>query len=161
MAMSDVTLVLYTNHMFNYTGKVGRWANTLERNYVRNAKVMAPVRSGELKEGIFGETMKIGPKEYEIHIHSDAEHTLYVLQGTQGPIMSDAAWAAGGELPPWGQRQGHFMSLRPGNGHGHKIRHKVSGQRANNFFGKAHNATARQHSSLRPGGMDMMPNFYF
>lgn len=156
-----MTLVLYSSVLFQYGGKVSRWANTLERNYVRNAKVMAPVRSGELKDGIYGETMKTGSRDYEVHIHSDAEHTLFVLQGTSGPIMSDAAWAAGGELPPVGERQGHFMRLRPGKGHGYSYRHMVSGQDANNFFAKAHRATAARHASLRPNGMDVLPEFYF
>lgn len=148
--MAELTsLVIYDSRIFAVGGHVNRWANSVERRFVMNAKQEAPSRSGELRAGISGESFKVGPKHWEIHIHSDAEHTMYVLRGTQGPIMSDAAWAAGGVMPDRGQREGHFLNLRPGNGYGYLIRHKVRGQRANNFFGRAADATARRHSSLR------------
>lgn len=141
------SLVIYDSVLFQRGHMIHRWANSVERRFVVNAKQAAPKRSGELAGGISGETFKSGPKHWQVHVHSDAPHTMYVLRGTTGPIMSNLGWA-GGEVDERGRLRG-YMRLQPGNGYGVLYRWSVSGQAANNFFDKAADATARRHPSLR------------
>lgn len=180
--MTYVSLVLYDSVLFQYGGKVHRWANSLERGYVANATRYAPKRSGELAAGIRGETVQYGPKHWQVHIHSEAQHTMYVLRGTTGPIMSRRMWGfrnrTGLRYPrgamedpsmpyttrikfDWLKGQGYMLKVRPGNGYGLRYSVSVKGQKPNNFFADAHDATARRHRSLRPGGMDMDPHWGF
>lgn len=166
------SLVIYDSVLFQYGGQVHRWANRLERRFVMNSKEEAPKRSGELAAKISGESLKYGPKHWAVHIHSDAEHSLYVLQGTTGPIMSNRMWgfrnnpryshlvyprggAIGSPTKPrgvnmtWMHEHGYAMKLRPGNGFGTKLALTVEGQEANNFFARAAASTAVRHPSLR------------
>lgn len=168
--------------MFQYGGDVHRWANSLERGYVANAKRYAPRRSGELAGKIHGETFKYGSRHWQVHVHSDAPHTMYVLRGTTGPIMSRRMWGfrnrtglnypRGAMVNPkmpyttrikfdWLKSQGYMLKVREGNGYAQRYSVKVRGQAPNNFFADAHDATARRHRSLRPGGMDIEPSWGF
>jgi hypothetical protein len=130
------------------------------RSYVTFAVALAPVRSGELKAGIHGDTTAIGPKLMQGAAYSDSPHTGYVIHGTHGPIMSNGLWRNGGvpryttsvnnrgrtvrHLVP-GQRLAVGRNLYP------PVRHMftVSGQTANNFLERAWRATARNHRSIR------------
>lgn len=143
--MSLEALVIYDSVLFNRTGQVRRWAESLNRRFVANAKVAAPMRSGELVAGIHGEVARIGPRHLQTLIYSEAPHSLWVLGGTYGPITSDRPVTITDE----GEVKIPHMRLRPGNGYGVLFRTAVSGQRANNFFADAAAATARVHSSLR------------
>lgn len=169
------SLVVYDSRVFDPGSHVQRWANRVERNFVRHAMEEAPKRSGELAAGIHGESFRAGPKHWEIHIHSDAPHTMYVLRGTTGPIMSNRMWGfrtnsrtanAPGGLPRggryWDRRQhqwmprmdwlhshGYALRLRAGYGWPEKFALSVSGQDSNNFMGRAADRTAITNSSLR------------
>lgn len=170
--MAELTsLVIYDSRIFAIGGHVNRWANSVERRFVMNAKQEAPRRSGELRAGISGESFKSGPKHWQVHIHSDAPHSLYVLQGTTGPIMSNRLWGFRQKVPhlrgprrgmlnpskpystrfdmDWMHSHGYALRVRAGNGFPERFALTVRGQSANNFFGRAATATARRHSSLR------------
>ena len=121
--------------------------------------------------GIEGESFKSGPKHYEVHIHSHADHTMYVLRGTTGPIMSRRMWGfrqkypglrapRGGLVNPaspmrskidlgWMHAHGYALRVRAGNGYPERFALKVRGQSANNFFARAADRTAVTNSSLR------------
>lgn len=147
-------LVIYDSRLYGRTGQVRRWAERVERRFTFNAIQAAPERSGDLRAGIFGNVDRIGPNRLETTIASTADHTMYVLKGTTGPIMSDELWAQGGidgaiAALPEGEPIRGWMRLRPGNGFGVMFRLEVSGQRPQNFFAEAAAATARRHSSLR------------
>jgi len=166
----EVALVLYDSVLFNRTGHVGRWAESTNRGFTENAQRAAPVRSGELREGIHGEAYRTGTKHWEVVIHSDAPHSLYVLKGTTGPIMSNRMWGfrnnpatasapyglprGGRDLDGrpnmrWLHANGYALKLRPGNGFPTMYKLKVRGQEANNFFAVAADKTAIRHPSLR------------
>lgn len=135
-------VVIYDSRLFNRTGQVRRWADRVERRFTSNARAFAPVRSGELASSIHGYVARDGPVHLTTTISADADHALYVLGGTTGPIFSSRPIDA--ETGKW-----PYMRLRPGNGYPQLFRTSVAGQTANNFFGKAATATARRHSSLR------------
>lgn len=166
MAGYELTaLVIYDSVLFNRGGQIRRWADRVERRFTTNAQQEAPIRSGELRAGIFGTVNRIGPKHLDTRIYSTAPHTMYVLKGTTGPIMSRRMWGfrsrtgldlprggrTAGGLPEMGflRREGYLLRVRAGNGYPQRFAISVSGQEANNFFGRAATATARRHPSLR------------
>jgi len=147
-------LVIYDSVLYGRTGQIRRWAERIERRFTLNAIQAAPMRSGELRAGIYGYVNRVGVRRLETIIASTAEHTMYVLKGTTGPIMSDELWAQGGiegaiAALPEGESIRGWMRLRPGAGYGVLYRLEVSGQSPQNFFAEAARATARRHSSLR------------
>lgn len=153
--MAELTaLVIYDSRLYDRPGQVRRWAERVERRFTINAIQAAPMRSGDLRAGIYGNVDRIGPNRLETVIASTAEHTMFVLKGTTGPIMSDFLWAQGGiegaiAATPEGEPIRGWMTLAPGNGFGQTFELEVSGQQPQNFFAEAARATARRHSSLR------------
>ena len=136
---------MYDETMYQGTGLVRRrWANSIERNFVMWAQAeivsSGAVRSGELLLGIHGSVVRTGPRKLEVYIESQAEHSMWVIQGTTGPIMTTERWMGVSNKP---------MALRPGNGWPAMRRAEVAGQRPNNFMGRAADRVARRHSSLR------------
>lgn len=168
-------VVVYDSVLYNRTGQVRRWADALNARFVLNAKNAAPMRSGELRAGISGEVTRIGPRHLQTVIESAAPHSLYVLRGTTGPIMSRRMWGFSQKFPhliaprgamffgsnvagspsqgrinmQWMRENGYALRLRPGKGFGTTYALAVSGQEANNFFGVAADRTAVRHPSLR------------
>jgi hypothetical protein len=141
------SIVIYDSRIFEPGSHVSRWANSVERGFVRHARQEAPVDTGELAAGIHGESFRSGPKHWEVHIHSEAEHTMYVLRGTYGPIRSNRAPYYNSKLKAWINPR---MGLRHGSdGPVFKWAEEVRGQRANDFMGRAAERTAVTHSSLR------------
>jgi len=167
---SGMVVVTYASVMFNTGGNVRRWADSTQRGFTRNAKRFAPVRSGELRAGITGQVSRVGPKQLDAVISSTAPHTLFVLGGTTGPIYANRYWRftqrtglrvpRGGLVDPsmpytsrwnfdWLREKGYMLKVREGNGYPQRYSLRVSGQEPNNFFGKAAEATAVRHPSLR------------
>jgi hypothetical protein len=134
-------VVIYDSVLFNRTGQVRRWADSLERNFTNAARAAAPARSGELVAGIHGYVERIGPRHLQTIVMSEAPHSLYVLAGTTGPITSTRLTNAKGTGPA-------MLRLKPGGGYPALFREAVAGQEANNFFAVAARATARRHPSL-------------
>lgn len=167
--MVFTSIVIYSDPVFRHGGHVHRWAESTKNGFVLHARREAPIRSGELKFGIHGETMRIGPKHWDVHIHSDAPHSLYVLKGTTGPIMANRLWrfrqrtglqfprgtfsvvggAQVGNILALKARGGYLLNVRAGKGFPQRYAVSVSGQDANNFFARAAVSVARTHPSLR------------
>jgi hypothetical protein len=143
-------LVIYDSILFQRGHTIRRWAEAIERRFVMYAKEEAPARSGELQYGISGEVTQVGPKHLQTIIRSTAPHSLYVLKGTTGPIMSDQGWMNGGLVyDEEAEVQRGYLHLRPGNGYPALFRVAVNGQQRNPFFARAATRTAARHSSLR------------
>jgi hypothetical protein len=168
---TTVAVVVYPSRLFNITGNVGRWASSVHRKMVFNSIQEAPARSGELRAGIGGSNDRTGPQMRTVTIFSTAPHSLFVLQGTTGPIYANRYWSFKAKNPhlrgpraamldptrplstgiDWlaMKRMGYMLRVRAGNGHAERWSLRVSGQTANPFFARAAAATARRHSSLR------------
>lgn len=141
------SVVIYDSRLFEPGSHVSRWANSVERGFVLHAQEEAPTNTGELVAGIHGESFRVGPKHWEVHIHSEAEHSMYVLRGTTGPITSTRAPYYNTKMKAWINPR---MGLRDGSyGPVFMWAESVRGQRANDFMGRAAVRTANTHSSLR------------
>lgn len=127
-------LIMFDQVLYRPGALVHRWMTQMVGRFTAHAIAAAPMRSGELKAGIEGDTNRVGPKQMEGLISSHAPHTTYVIHGTTGPIRSDSGGrlAVGRNLWP---------PVTP--------RYEVQGQTANNFMFVAWRRTARQHSVLR------------
>jgi hypothetical protein len=169
MAYSKITLVeLHDEVLFASTGPIGRWATSVARELKSSAVAQAPHGSdsgrinksranasepvGSLKRGIRSSARRAGPRQLEIELVSTASYSMYVIKGT-GTIYSKSARIPKGE-PGAGQFAsmeeggGMYLPANPGYG-GSKMRQRVRGQKANNFMGRAVEATSVKHSSLR------------
>jgi hypothetical protein len=170
-----VAVVIFDEVLFKPGGQVHRWMTLVCRHFEEHAQRFAPVRSGELREGIHSEAHPFGLRQMQGTIASEAPHTMYVLKGTTGPIMATKMWnnPGGAYSKLWGSwpKGGKFTRKRvageerrqysvPNKGYwlavGKQrlypptlIRGSVSGQEANNFLFDAWRATARTHPSLR------------
>jgi hypothetical protein len=154
--------------MYHGNGIVIRWVQRVTRHFARSARHFAPRRSGQLKAGILPGTPR-NPlrKVVKGTIASSAPHTMYVLRGTHGPIMSNALWAVGGPDSPAAYR---VVWRRSGRAKPHAVRvprkgmqmavgrnlyppetpmWTVKGQAANNFMLKAWAETATVYPQLR------------
>jgi hypothetical protein len=161
-------IVVTDTKLFNRTGAVGVWAEKVNVAFVAHAIAEAPIGTdtgrvnksransgwpvGSLKANIAGGVTRVGPRQLETTIASYAPYSLYVIKGT-GTIYSKSARIPAGEpgagqFAPLGEGSGMYIPGNPGWG-GSKIRQHVSGQKANNFLGRAFDKTARTHSSLR------------
>lgn len=110
---------------------------------------------GHLREMLFADMNRVGPRELTITAGSRAHYTQYVVGGT-GPIFAPARNEAGqfmslGEGDEW--FGGMYLPANPGYG-GARWRQRVRGQAANNFIGRAYDATARAHPALRGVSME-------
>jgi hypothetical protein len=163
---AEVTGIVVTDtKLFNRTGDVGRWAEKVNLAFVRHALNEAPVSSGEgqrrwparaqtsiypgaLRDSIEGEVVRVGPRQLQTTVSVNVFYALYVIKGT-GTIWSKTARTEGGQFQALegGQQGGMRLPAQPWIGA--LTRQRVRGQSPNNFLGRAFDATARTHSSLR------------
>lgn len=161
-------VVIVDDGMYHGGGIVIRWVQRVTRKFAREARDFAPRRSGKLKAGIHAGTPR-NPlrKVVQGTISSNAPHTMFVLRGTHGPIMSDKLWALGGPGNPEAFRRAVIkdsrgrkrlilvpkkgMMMAVGRNPWPPVTPKliVSGQSANNFMAKAWVTTAAAHPALR------------
>jgi len=154
-------VVIASGSMYRGKGIVIRWVGRVTRSFGRSARELAPVRSGELKRGIFvGTPRNAGAKRVQGTISSHAPHTFYVLRGTNTPIMSTAAWAAGGvgQIEYLYETKNGRTYAKPVPGMMMAVGRRphppvtpkmwVRGQQANNFLEKAWVVTAGKHPGL-------------
>jgi hypothetical protein len=152
------SVVIFDEQLYAPGGMVWRYIGNLTRHFSENARRYAPVRGGELRRRIrAGTPRKGGNRKIRGSIASNAPHTTFVIHGTRGPIMSNAAWPQGPQyemhISPGGKAYpqalpGHLMAVGR-NPYGPVTpMGEVSGQSSNNFFYWAWVATARQHPSL-------------
>jgi len=152
-------VVIYDEKLYQPGHMVWRWVGGLTREFARHARNSAPVRTGRLRRGIRAGTPRGAAKTVRGTIGSTAEHTSYVLHGTHGPIMSNAAWGAGG--PKYETRYTHRgkpypvampgMLMAVGRNPWPPVTpmEAVGGQWSNNFFYPAWVKTAARHPALR------------
>lgn len=175
--MATVTALVITDSvLFNRTGSVRRWTDRVETAFTAHAIAEAPRGSdtgrinksrqnaafpeGSLKNSIRGEVVQIGPKQLQTTVSVNVPYATYVLKGTRGATATLARYPAGtydANLRPIGGRfapglRGMYLPANPGWGRS-KIVQRTRGQRADNFLGRAYDATARSHSSLRAYSM--------
>jgi hypothetical protein len=167
---AEMTKIVVTDSkLFNRTGAVGRWAAGVEASFTAHAIAEAPTGFGSgrvnksyanaaypvgsLKASIRGEVERVGVRHLVTTVSVNVPYAIFVIRGT-GPIFSRSARIPAGE-PGAGQFaplefgvSGMYIPANPGWGKA-KIRQHVRGQAANNFLGRAFDATARSHSSLR------------
>jgi hypothetical protein len=170
-----VTTVIFDRDLYKPGHLVHRWVTLVTERFVGHAIDLAPKRTGELAAGIRGATNQVGPRQVEGLISSSAPHTMYVLRGTTGPIMSRRAFAnpEGAFSQLWGSidpRTGKFTRRRvkgaertihsvPNKGYFLYVpsseygpggpRLSVHGQEANNFLLAAWRRTAINHKAIR------------
>lgn len=92
-----VKTVVFDQSIYRRFGMANRWLAEMTDEFTGFAIAFAPERSGELRAGIHGDTSQVGERQIEGTIASEANHTMFVLGGTTGPIMSTKLWAAGGD----------------------------------------------------------------
>jgi hypothetical protein len=158
------TVVVFDQNLYRTGHMANRWMHLLCEHFEANAKIAAPIRSGELKAGIESHAETFPEARTMIGtIASNAEHSMYVLAGTRGPIYTREAWAVGGdiyqayEVTEEGKRvgrKGHWLPVGNRPWPPIRYRHSVAGQAANNFLFKAWRRTAHQHSVLRGNTAD-------
>lgn len=168
-------VVVFDERLYHGNGDVFKWCALITTHFTNHARRYAPVRSGELMEGISGDTKQVGIRQVQGTITSTAPHTMYVLRGTQTPIRTTRGHAnpEGGFVTLWGsinpqtgrfttryirgQRRfqkripvsGYWLNVREGGGYPRKLLLWVHGQEANNFLARAWRATARNHRAIR------------
>jgi hypothetical protein len=132
-------LVLYTERLWNSpAGIVWKWCDIATdhfgdhcRRYIVKGN---KIRSGELLGGISTTMLRSGPHQCTGIISSSANHTLFVIRGTTGPIVATRS---------------KRLRVRAGNGYPEARHASVNGQQAYNFFDMAWRATAHQQRALR------------
>ena len=155
MAVVLSNVVVNSGALFRGRGDVKVWTDRVTDRFGNEARKYAPSRTGELRSKITTSTKTVGPRQVEGLIASRAKHTMYVLRGTTGPIMSDVVWAAGAldalrRDPNTGfYPAGTFMPLPAHAGFAARLALTVDGQKANNFLERAWRGTARDHRALR------------
>jgi hypothetical protein len=152
--MAALTRVyLFTDQLYAPGGQVWMHVGKVSRRFSDNARESAPIRSGELRRRIRAGTPRKAAKTVRGSVNSNARHTTYVIHGTKGPIMSRAAWAAGGPRGHmrngmWVWEPGHALAIGRNLWPPEGEIGTVAGQASNNFFYPAWVKTARRHPSL-------------
>jgi hypothetical protein len=159
MAVGVMTrVVIVDGALYRPRGLVWVWTRKVGTLFGQNVRSHVKSRTGALKRGIRVTYRKPGTKMIQATIGSTAPHTMYVLRGTTTPIMSTALWAVGGPNSPaamtqndngmWVPAPGMTMAVGRNPWPPVKPRFWVRGQRANNFFFKGWNDTARKYPSI-------------
>lgn len=173
-----VKTVVFDQALYSPRGDVNRWVRLVTTNFGIHTReeVSKITRSGALLAGIETASHQVGVRQVEGVIESRAPHTMYVLRGTTGPIMTDAQWKnpTGAIRMVWGYTdprtkkvtrkkpypgarrtqhpqgvKGHWIHLRADDHGPSGFYTEVAGQAANNFLLKAWRATARNHKAIR------------
>jgi len=123
MADADVRLVIYDSRIAAMSlpgGQIWRFAYQRRTKVERLAKATAPVRTGDLRAGIYATYEPSKPKTVIMEVHSGARHSLWVHEGT--------AHAGMGYIRP---RSAKRLILPAGYGHRRHALKKVRGQKPN------------------------------
>lgn len=155
MGLSIGHIVWYDERLWGDAATVGLWARRVSTALTTQARIEAPVNKravktegspGDLKRSIRTRSQqRTGLRSREFTI-SMAPHGAYVLQGTTGPIRADSGRRL--VLPAFGPVGGSvFRSTRYQTPI--QFFESVSGQRSNDFLGRAWNTVAVQHPAIR------------
>lgn len=148
-------------------GIVHRWVASvasemyfhMEREVPNNKRVNKSAGEppvGHLRASMFSDMERLGPRQLGIKAGSRAHYTRYVVGGT-GTIFKPMR-DEGGRFASLGEGDepfggGMYLPANPGYGRA-RWRAQVRGQAANNFIGRAYDATARAHPALRGVSME-------
>lgn len=110
-------------------GDVYRYAHRKGQRTTLLAKMNAPKRSGALVRGIRMDIRKTGRDRVVVRVRSQAAHSLFVHEGTTGPIYAHNPRGL------WVPRRKYGTSRR--------WRESVNGQKANPFLTRAMDAEMR------------------
>jgi hypothetical protein len=154
--------VEYDEVLYAPGGIVHRWVHEVNSTMFFNLEREVPLNSrvnktfgeppvGTMRAELFSDVTRIGTKEFTIEAGSNAPYTKFVVEGT-GPIFKAPRNEAGQfvSLGEDGEGGGMYLPANPGFGPG-RWRQRVRGQAANNFIGRAYDATARAHPALPSG----------
>lgn len=118
-------------------GEAYRWLDRVRLSMHRACVAGAPMRSGELKGAHRSFIRGFNQYRARAQIVNDAEHALWVHEGTTGPIFP---------------KKGKFLYLPAGGGHPKKrLRYPVPGQDANPWIDDACSRIARRHGGITYG----------
>lgn len=144
-------------------GIVSNWVHTVASEMYFNMEREVPMNKrvnktygeppvGTLRDLIFADVDQFGPHELQITAGSRAPYTQYVVGGTS--TIYHAARDSGGRFTELGEETGGmYLPANPGYGPP-RWRAQVRGQAANNFIGRAFDATARIHPALKGISME-------
>lgn len=127
--MADVEIVIYDSAIAAMSlpgGSVWKFAHQRRTRVERIAKSTAPVRTGDLRAGIYATFEPAKPKNVIMEVHSGAGHSLWVHEGTKNNGL--------GYIRP---RNAKRLILPAGYGHRRHSLKKVHGQRANPWLRRA------------------------
>lgn len=155
----------YDEVMYRPGGTVYRWMQEISSEMFFHLEREVPVNTrqnktsgeppvGHMRAMLFSDVDQIGPHELSLQAGSRAHYTRYVVEGTS-TIYARSGRDSSGRFTEIGDESGGGMYLpaNPGFGPG-KWRRQVRGQTANNFIGRAYDATARAHPALRGVSME-------
>jgi hypothetical protein len=160
MAVAVMTrVVIVDGALYRPRGLVWVWTRKVGTKFGNNTRAAVRSRTGQLRKGIRVTYRKPATKKIQATIGSTAPHTMYVLRGTHGPIMSNALWAMPGhESNPEAWRMLSTGRMVPRKGMTMAVGRnpfgpvtpmfRVSGQAANNFFYKGWVKTALAHPAI-------------
>lgn len=108
---------------------------------------------GTLSNLIYADVDRFGPRQLAIDAGSRAYYAGYVVGGTS--TIYNSARNERGQFAVLGEgvRGGMYLPANPGYGPP-AWRAQVRGQKANNFIGRAYDATARLHPALKGVSME-------
>lgn len=115
-------------------GPGGRWIYRLSTQMLDASKAAAPVRDGGLRRA-HRLTRERGSNQWvqRLRVSNTAEHSVWVHDGTTGPIRRD---------------DGGLMTLPPGGGYPRIRTREVSGQTANPWLERACSAVAMRYGAV-------------
>lgn len=156
--------------LFTPGGDIYRWAHQVQREFVTEARLRAPIDKranktavwigypvGSLARSISGEVRHPSLRIFNTQIVVDVPYALAVVRGTSRITSRSARVPRGesgaGQFAPLGDGGG--MILPPNFGIGTLRRRSVSGQRANPFLAETFRTVGARHSSLRGFSMTL------
>lgn len=152
--------VEYDEVLYAPGGIVNRWVYEVNTTMFFNLEREVPVNQrvnktageppvGTMRAELFSDVSRLGTREFMIEAGSNAPYTRYVVEGT-GPITASPRNELGQFVTIGEEGGGMYLPANPGFGPG-RWRARVRGQAANNFIGRAYDATARAHPALPAG----------
>jgi hypothetical protein len=100
---SNFRLVIYDSKIAAMSlpgGQIFRWTLKRRERVEMKAILNAPIRYGTLKASIHGVYRPRSANHIYMEVHAEAEHALWVHEGTNGPITALGPWKM--NLPAWG-----------------------------------------------------------
>jgi hypothetical protein len=139
-------MVIHNSTIAKFTlpgGKVFSYARGICKEVAREAKFLAPVRTGRLRNSIDSKLGYANQHECEFRVYAGTGHALFVSFGTNGHTVAHGA-------PPmhlYGSFPGGWLNTQYARFQGAPVRH-VDGQIANPYLQTALRAVLVQHGLI-------------